>query len=230
MVFYILSLVLGVASLVTFLVMRVKKMQPQATVAKAVTSVFFMATAAACSAMNPTPFASLVIIGLLCGLLGDIWLDLKYVYPQHDTFYTYCGFSSFMASHFFFVPAICISAKFKLFQVIIGIACALVVGVLVLVMEKPLKMEYGKFKSITFVYSCCLALSVALSVIYMIISGFAPRAICLAVGTALVLLSDLVLSGTYFGEGKDRPVDVILNHALYYAGQFVAASAILFVA
>jgi len=47
------------------------------------------------------------------------------------------------------------------------------------------------------------------------------------IGALLFLLSDLVLSGTYFGTGKRRPVDVILNHILYYAGQFLIAGSVL---
>ena len=43
------------------------------------------------------------------------------------------------------------------------------------------------------------------------------------------IISDLILSGTYFGEGKNRPVDIITNHATYYLAQFIIASAILFI-
>ena len=49
------------------------------------------------------------------------------------------------------------------------------------------------------------------------------------VGGLLFLLSDLILSGTYFGEGKRRPVDIITNHVSYYAAQFVIASAVMFI-
>ena len=49
------------------------------------------------------------------------------------------------------------------------------------------------------------------------------------VGGVLFLLSDLILSGTYFGEGKRRPVDIVTNHVAYYAAQFVIASAVMFI-
>ena len=47
-------------------------------------------------------------------------------------------------------------------------------------------------------------------------------------GALLFALSDLVLSGTYFGQGKDRPVDIILNYASYYPAQFLIAASLLF--
>ncbi len=50
----------------------------------------------------------------------------------------------------------------------------------------------------------------------------------MSAGGILFLLSDLVLSGTYFGEGKNKPSYVVVNHALYYGAQFCIASSILF--
>ena len=42
-------------------------------------------------------------------------------------------------------------------------------------------------------------------------------------GGILFALSDLILSGTFFGEGKERSVDLILNYLTYYGGQFLIA-------
>ena len=47
------------------------------------------------------------------------------------------------------------------------------------------------------------------------------------IGSILFALSDLVLSGTYFG-GKERPVDIILNYLTYYPAQFLIAFSLLF--
>jgi hypothetical protein len=48
------------------------------------------------------------------------------------------------------------------------------------------------------------------------------------IGSILFAVSDLVLSGTYFGKGKDRPVDIIFNYLTYYPGQFLIAYALSF--
>ena len=47
------------------------------------------------------------------------------------------------------------------------------------------------------------------------------------IGGILFALSDLVLSGTYFG-GKERPVDIILNYLTYYPAQFLIALSLLY--
>ena len=43
-----------------------------------------------------------------------------------------------------------------------------------------------------------------------------PALNLLFAGGVLFALSDLVLSGTYFGEGKERPVDLILNYLNFH--------------
>ena len=49
------------------------------------------------------------------------------------------------------------------------------------------------------------------------------------IGSILFTISDLVLSGTYFGEGKERLIDFVLNYSTYYAAQFIIAFALLFI-
>jgi hypothetical protein len=48
------------------------------------------------------------------------------------------------------------------------------------------------------------------------------------VGGVLFAVSDLVLSGTYFGKGHERPIDFILNYLTYYGAQFVIAFSLMF--
>ena len=47
-------------------------------------------------------------------------------------------------------------------------------------------------------------------------------------GGVLFAISDLILSGTYFGEGKERPVDIITNGVTYYLAQFAIAFSLFF--
>ena len=50
----------------------------------------------------------------------------------------------------------------------------------------------------------------------------------LIAGGVLFAVSDLILSGTYFGEGKERPFDIISNAITYYLAQYVIAFSIMF--
>ena len=236
MVLFIIALTLGIAATVAFLVKRVKEGGVKAAMLKAFASTLFIATGVAATAMvigaEKFNFALFVIMGLVMGLMGDIWLDLKWVYPEANDTYTFAGFGSFMIGHFFYLAGLFINyADFtKPLYIAIPALLALGLGVGVVLLEKPMKMVYGKFKAITGVYGFVLSFMTFLSGSLAIMNNFSEMTLNLMfAGGVLFLLSDLILSGTYFGEGKRRPVDIVTNHVAYYAAQFVIASAVLFI-
>ncbi len=230
--FYYVLLAIGITATIVFLVLRVKKGGIAALYAKAIASCCFIATALAAMNRNRVflEFGTLILAGLILGMLGDIWLDLKWIYLQDKNSYLYAGFISFLLGHLCFITAIFRSAPWNSFSIIMSIVLALVIGVIAILMEKPLKMKYGKFKLIVFLYSCTLALTMTASMMTAYITKFKLTAwIVMSVGALLFLLSDLVLSGMYFGENKNTKGNIILNHTLYYAAQFCMAATILFI-
>ncbi len=230
--FYYALLAIGITATIIFLVLRVKKGGIAALYAKAIASCCFIATALAAMNRNRVflEFGTLILAGLILGMLGDIWLDLKWIYLQDKDLYLYAGFISFLLGHLCFITAIFRSAPWNSFSIIMSIVLALVIGLIAILMEKPLKMKYGKFKLIVFLYSCTLALTMTASMMTAYITKFKLSAwIVMSVGALLFLLSDLVLSGMYFGENKNTKGNIILNHTLYYAAQFCMAATILFI-
>ena len=233
---YSVALIAGIAATVAFLVKRVKEGGVKAAMLKAFASTLFIATGVAAAASvigaDKFSFALFVVMGLVMGLMGDIWLDLKWVYPEANDTYTFAGFGSFMIGHFFYLAGLFIHyADFtKPLYIVVPAIVALLLGGGVVILEKPMKMVYGKFKAITGVYGFVLGFMTFLSGSLALMHNFKEMTLnFMFVGGVLFLLSDLILSGTYFGEGKRRPVDIVTNHAAYYAAQFVIASAILFV-
>jgi hypothetical protein len=214
--------------------MRVKKRNLPAILIKAVASVFFILTAAAAAFWGKFPYSALlsfcILGGLLFGLLGDIWLDLKDMYAEHKDPYIFAGFSSFLVGHLFFIAGITAHYGFAPAKLLCAAAVAAFVTGFVLVSEKPMKLHYGKFKGITLVYSFVLTMMTATAAVYGFWPGAGPalQARVMAAGGALFLLSDLILSGTYFGVGKDKPVHIILNYLLYYGAQFTIAWSLLY--
>lgn len=98
---------------------------------------------------------------------------------------------------------------------------------LVAALEKPMKLVYGKMKPIVVIYGFLLFSTVFVSGGLLLVHG--GKALMLFfIGSVLFALSDLVLSGTYFGVGKERPVDIASNYILYYAGQFLIALSLAF--
>jgi hypothetical protein len=226
---YWIALVLGIAATILFLVVRVRRGGLPGLFAKAVASVLFIATACAALAANMDQyrFGLLMVMGLTGGLLGDIWLDLKWVYVEDKDAYLYAGMYSFFTGHLFFITAIFMSYAWTPASLAISIVAALVGAAVSLLMEKPMKMDYGTFGPTCFLYGFILMMTTASSIVAAIATGETVW-IVMSVGSVLFLLSDLVLTGTYFGKGKNTPAYVVINHALYYAAQFVIASSVLF--
>ena len=226
---YWISLVLGIAATILFLVLRVKKGGLPGLVTKAAASVLFIATACAALATNMDQyrFGLLIVMGLACGLLGDIWLDLKWVYTKDKDAYLYAGMYSFFTGHLFFITALFTSYAWTPAALAISIVAALVGAAVSLLMEKPMKMDYGKFRPVCFLYGFILMMTTASSIVAAVATGETVW-IVMSIGSVLFLLSDLVLTGTFFGKGKNTPQYVVINHALYYAAQFVIASSVLF--
>ena len=223
-------LIVGILATAVFLVLRVKRGGIAALYAKAVASLCFIATAIAATNENRLflDFGSWMTFGLVFGLLGDVWLDLKWIYLQDKDSYLYSGFIFFLLGHVCFVTAVFKVGPYTPASLIVAFAAALVIAFVAILMEKPLKMHYGKFKWIVFLYSFMLALTMTMSMTLAVITGFEKMWTVMSVGGLLFLLSDLVLSGMYFGEGKNTSFNVILNHTLYYAAQFIMAATVLF--
>lgn len=223
-------LIVGILATAVFLVLRVKRGGIAALYAKAVASLCFIATAIAATNENRLflDFGSFMTFGLVFGLLGDVWLDLKWIYLQDKDSYLYSGFIFFLLGHVCFVTAVFKVGPYTPASLIVAFAAALVIAFVAILMEKPLKMHYGKFKWIVFLYSFMLALTMTMAMTLAVITGFDKMWTVMSVGGLLFLLSDLVLSGMYFGEGKNTSFNIVLNHTLYYAAQFIMAATILF--
>ncbi len=223
-------LIVGILATAVFLVLRVKRGGIAALYAKAVASLCFIATAIAATNENRLflDFGSFMTFGLVFGLLGDVWLDLKWIYLQDKDSYLYSGFIFFLLGHVCFVTAVFKVGPYTPSSLVVAFAAALVIAFVAILMEKPLKMHYGKFKWIVFLYSFMLALTMTMAMTLAVITGFDKMWTVMSVGGLLFLLSDLVLSGMYFGESKNTSFNIVLNHTLYYAAQFIMAATILF--
>ena len=232
MVVCIILLALGAISLTLFLIEKIRRYSLKETIIKACTSMLFIALAAFCFYHNGFhPFGVYVLCGLVMGLIGDVCLDLKYVIKERSRFYTYAGFVSFAIGHIFYITGmfVCFNNGLKWFAYVIPFVLGFIGGVLVLLLEKPLKMKYGEYKFICWLYGSIL-FSMTFTTITLAVNQQMQTVTfnMLCIGGILFAISDLILSGTYFGEGKERPVDLISNAVTYYAAQYLIAFSLFF--
>ncbi len=222
-----IPIALGAAALIAFLIKCKDERSVAGVFLKNITSIFFILTAACGIFHNPTQwkYGILIVIGLVFGMLGDIYLDQKWVYPKDMTMYLNAGFVSFGIGHLFYIPAILLASGMGVKDMLIPVIAGVLVGAGNLLLEKPMKQNFGKFKVIVTVYGFILAAMAAASVEAAIKTGYTAF-IVYAVGAVLFVISDLILSPMYFGEGKNTPANFVLNHVTYYAGQFMIAFSI----
>ena len=225
----------GLVFLTLFLIEKTRKYSVKATLLKATTSILFIALGVVSSYLKPEGglFSALAILGLAFGMLGDVWLDFKYVFKNEDKIFTYAGFVSFAIGHIFYITGMFLrfwQEGASVLYIILPFVAGALLGLVTVLMEKPLKLKFGSMKAITLIYSFFLFSMVSVAVSLSILHEFRVLTLILmAVGGALFAISDLILSGTYFGEGKERPVDIITNGVTYYLAQYVIAFSLYFV-
>ena len=234
---YSLLLVCGTVLLFLYIWEKIKAYSVKAVLLKSVVSMLFImvgvyGTWLSASKGNAVLLCPFVVLGLLCGLLGDIWLDLKYVFPEKDAPFTYAGFCVFGVGHILYILGMLMTyyPSGKPMTVFVPILLALVLSIGNAVLEKPMKLSYGKFKPVVIAYGVILFAMVLISGSFALYYGWEKTSLNLIfVGGVFFAISDLILSGTYFGTGKERPIDLALNYITYYAGQFLIASALVFI-
>ena len=233
MAFSFVLLGIGAILVTLFLIDKIHKYSVRETIIKSFASLVFISLAVYHNFLKGfSPFGSLVIVALVLGLLGDVWLDLKYVFPKEDKAFTYAGFLCFGLGHIAFMSGMFIQfyVPGNVLFIILPYVFGLVMGVVTVLLEKPMKLVYGKMKLIVFLYGILLFSMFGVAFSLYIQSGFKNVSLLfMSIGGCLFAVSDLVLSGTYFGEGKERAIDISINGILYYIAQFSIAFSIYFI-
>ena len=233
MIVCIILLVIGLGALIYFLVEKIKKYSIKETIIKAIVSLLFIALAVYSFIKNNNhTFGIFVITGLIFGLIGDITLELKYVDLNKNKMYTYIGFISFGIGHILYITGIFLNFAniVPWFIYVLPFVLGLIGGILVVVLEKPMGLEYGEYKLICFIYGIILFSMTATTVSFAITYKLTNATLnMLAIAGTLFAVSDLILSGTYFGKNRDKPFDLISNALTYYVAQYLIAFSIFFI-
>jgi len=231
-----LLLVCGAALLFVYIREKIRAYSVKALMLKALVSALFVAVGVygfwlSAAKGVASPLCPFVVLGLLFGLMGDIWLDLKYVFPEKDEPFTYAGFCVFGVGHILFITGmlLCYCPAGRPMTVIAPILLAAALSVGNALLEKPMKLHYGKLKPVVIAYGVILFSMVLVSGSLALSRGWQETPLnLLFAGGVFFAISDLILSGTYFGVGRERPIDLALNYITYYAAQFLIASALVF--
>jgi len=223
-----LVIFLGAIALTLFLIARDRKGSVKALLLKTTTSFLFISVAFASFMVNSgqgvASFFALIMMGLICGLIGDIILDLKIMYKESASLYQHGGMVAFLVGHLFYLAALIIYFGFDWTPLVIAVVLAIIIA---LVSKFILKFNFAEHTVDTYAYTFFLSYMMTQACYAAITRGFTACTILLAAGSILFLLSDLILVMTYY-DNKDSKPFIAANHILYYAAQFTIALSVLY--
>ena len=228
----IIILSIGALMLFWFLYEKIKAYSIKEVCLKATTSVLFISLCVySMSQTGLKTFPYFAVMALVCGLLGDIALDLKYVYKEKDFEYTLAGFIAFSVGHILYVTGMFLEFYHgqSVLYIIIPLGIGLLMGPITMLVGKLSNCVYGRIKPVAFIYAVILFSMVSTGFSLWMMSGFANTGLLMMfIGGVLFAVSDLILNLTYFAEGHEQPFDLISNAVTYYGAQFIIAFSILF--
>lgn len=229
----IILMSLACVTLFFFLYEKIKDYSLKAVLWKAASSMLFIAVAAyGITQTALRVFPTFAIIALAFGMLGDIFLDLKYVYKENDYEYTMAGFSVFGIGHILYITGMFLefyNGQNPLY-IIIPLLLGVLVGPATIFVSKLIGVKYGRFKTIAMIYAMVLFSTLATAFSLWMMLGFTYHNLLLIfIGGVLFAASDLILNMTYFAEDHEKPFDIISNTITYYAAQFLIALSIMII-
>lgn len=162
-----------------------------------------------------------LIMGAICGLLGDIILDVYY--SQNNSKHLFMGFACFGVGHIFYLFSILNIATssgsiIKISVFIYTIILALIISITFILGCRILKLDFGNMSITTNIYTYILCF---ITIFSWIVTTINSKFLTMSIGFTLFLVSDCILSFIYFGKKRKSNLFQILNHSLYYLAQIL---------
>ncbi|HOU09550.1 MAG TPA: lysoplasmalogenase family protein [Clostridiales bacterium] len=198
---------------------------------KTVCSALFVlaGVSAAGAAKNMTPFAFLILGGLLAGMLGDFFLHIS-----RKTAASAAGLLFFLTGHLLYISAFLLKQReympdlplFSAFE--LAAAGAMFAAVVALALAKKIELNAAAapvaFYAATLIVMFIKATSLGVHIAEAGKPGAVAAFLLLAFGSLMFVVSDALLGIIHFaGEKKNRPMKII-SIAAYIAAQLMLAS------
>ncbi|OHE26818.1 MAG: hypothetical protein A2084_00495 [Tenericutes bacterium GWC2_39_45] len=171
------------------------------------------------------PVTLLILLGLISGLLGDLYLALRPLQdPKKNETIIISGIVCFSIGHLFYFSALMLLGPLSYLSIILAVIMTLIIYLI----SKKLGYHMGKAVIPTFVYSALIFLMVGQALGYAIETQFSLFSLIFLAGAILFAVSDLILAPIYYA-GNEKRIMVILNLSTYYLAQLFIAISILFI-
>lgn len=220
----ILLCILGMVIQACFIAVEHKEKYVGAVCLKGSASVVFVIIGAiAFVAATNTQFAKPVFIGLILGAVGDILLNLRFVFEKNGQKIFLLGIAAFLAGHILYLVALIPQSESLWLCIIIG---AIVAAAILAYIFKTMEVK-AAFKIFGIFYIGAVVIMTAIA-IGNLIANPATTTWLYAIGAVLFTVSDIVLIFNTFGTTQKFSLR-ITNLSLYYVGQLLIACSLFFI-
>ena len=197
----------------------------KATVLKGLASACFVMLGALCYAENRTVFGRLILIGLILGMVGDIFLNLRNQFSGAASQKVFAiGILAFLSGHFLYIAALITQNAATVLPAL------LTAGIRSILASPPLMKRITApsrgLKLFGYVYLVIVIAMFSCSAVLLVLNGVQTLTVLLAVGGLLFVVSDFIMIYYSFGK-KIKPLRAI-NLLSYYAAQLLIALCILY--
>lgn len=220
----ILLCILGMAIQAAFIAVEHKEKYVGAVCLKGSASlVFIMIGIIAYAAAGDKSFAKPVLIGLILGGVGDVFLNLRFVFEKAGQKIFLVGIAAFLAGHILYLAALIPQSENLLVCIVVGV---IVAAAILAYIFKTMEVKLA-FKIFGIFYIGAVVLMTAVAIGNLVAAPSTARWLY-AIGAVLFTVSDVVLIFNTFGSETKFSLR-ITNLSLYYLGQLLIANSLFFI-
>ena len=234
MVASIILLSLGAVMSSVFIVSKVTNYSLKTIIFKTIASLFFVALAAYLFTLTQghVLFKTFALLGLIFGLLGDVFLGFKYITTKTKPFWILAGMYAFAFGHISYVIALFTEFYIR-GQVVFAampFVTALVLCTIYMFVSRRVGINFGpKMLPFGLFYLFCLTSMLSTSFYMALLHNFTNiTSVMFFCGAICFATSDFMLTGAYFKAGQRPKPYLAIYSVAYYVAQFVIAFSFFF--
>ena len=219
-----------------FIVSKVTNYSLKTIIFKTLASCFFVALAIVVMCLTSNEhitFKIFALLGLVFGLLGDVFLGFKYITKgKVQKLFVLLGMFAFAFGHIFYIVGLLTGFYIpgNALYMVIPFTLPIVIITCYMIVAKRVGIEFGKGMlpfGLFYLYCLTTMFSSALSMA-LLYQFKATTLVLFFCGAFCFVCSDFMLTGSYFKKGERPKWYRALYSVFYYVAQFLIAFSIFF--
>jgi len=223
---YLLLCIIGFAIQIVFILVENKKKYLPAVILKGSAALIFIIIGVLSMQLASNhSFARLVVIGILLGGIGDVLLNLRFVFEKSGQKIFLLGIAAFLSGHIMYLAALIMLSN----NLLVSLICGVIAAVLLLrwIFSKIGEVQKA-FKMFGYVYIGAIVLMTAVAIGNFISQPGSTSALLYVIGAVFFTASDVIMIFNTFG-GTQKFSMRAANLSLYYLGQLLIAISLQFI-